>query len=89
MASDPTALVEQHLQMMTEVSVENEASVQQALAYVLSAVGEMNQNLAAAQPPTPPHPPLPKPRHHLRCPHRAVTTGTGRPPPSPLRRDLH
>lgn len=43
MANDPTALVEQHLQMMTEMSVEDEASAQQALAYVLSAVGGMNQ----------------------------------------------
>ncbi len=29
MASDPTALVEQHLQMMTEISVEDEATAQQ------------------------------------------------------------
>ncbi len=33
MANDPTALVEHHLQMMTEMSVEDEASAQQALAY--------------------------------------------------------
>ena len=52
MANDPTTLVEQHLQMMTEMSVEDEASAQQALAYVLSAVGGMNQNLTAAQQPT-------------------------------------
>ncbi len=47
MANDPTALVEQHLQMMTEISVEDEATAQQALAYALSAVGGMNQRLTA------------------------------------------
>ncbi len=52
MANDPTALVEQHLQMMTETSAEDEATAQQAIAYALSAVGGMNQNLTAAQQPT-------------------------------------
>lgn len=52
MANDPTALVEQHLQMMTEISVEDEATAQQALAYALSAVGGMNQRLSATQQPT-------------------------------------
>ena len=32
------------------------------------------------QPPAPPQPPPPKPSRTLCCPHRAVTTGTGRPP---------
>lgn len=50
-ANDPTALVERHLQMMTEMFVEDEATAQQALAYALSAVGGMNQNLTAAQVP--------------------------------------
>ena len=49
MANDPTALVEQHLQMMTEISVEDEATARQALAGALSAAGGMNQHLAAAQ----------------------------------------
>ena len=31
------------------------------------------------QPPAPPQPPPPKPSRTLCCPHRAVTTGTGRP----------
>ena len=52
MANDPTALLEQHLQMMTEISVEDEATAQQALAYALSAVGGMNQRLSATQQPT-------------------------------------
>lgn len=47
--SDPTALVEQRLQVMAESSVEDEATAQQALAYALSAVGTMNQHLMSTQ----------------------------------------
>lgn len=52
MADDPAALVERHLQMMTEISVQDEATAQQALAYLLSAVAGINQGLTAAQQPT-------------------------------------
>jgi hypothetical protein len=46
-----TDLVEQHLQLMADAPVEDEATAQQALAYALSAVGGMNQHLTVAQQP--------------------------------------
>jgi hypothetical protein len=51
MANGTTPLIEQHLRMMAETPVEDEATAQQALAYALSAVGGMNQHLTVIEQP--------------------------------------
>jgi hypothetical protein len=49
--SDATAQIDQHLQLITNTPVNDEATAQQALAYTLSAVGSINQHLAVAEQP--------------------------------------
>ena len=47
--SDTTAQIDQHLQLIADAPVNDEATAQQALARTLSAVGSLNQHLAVAE----------------------------------------
>lgn len=50
-ASDISAQIERHLNLMAVAPVKDEDTARQALAYALSAVGGMNQHLAVAEQP--------------------------------------